>query len=584
MKRILIGSVLVVSLVLSTELRAATSNGGFEAAVVKESGTQTVKLAEGSEFSLHLFDDFKIENLNLNFNVADIRSLTLSSVKQNDKKMLVVIAQTDAGHLFLGYLPHDAEWTVKTADQSVLNLALNKVQKIEFTTTKEDVTDAQDYAKAYVQNTLEKGDWVEFKVVQGNKSWKERYIYDGIVEGKVAWTLRGPDEAGKQMVDSKKTSFVVNKGVVVKTVEETKLGNIWIDNTDESKDLTVLTATAVNAETKEEYVIHQGVLPWSYFKGLVQEQVQEKDKAEKTVTRNVVAVSRLVTPKKEDEKISDGEKAALTKKLTQQLADLLAKLKDNPSVDPASIADIFDLSMLTLKMEGKIYQKHVSTLDELRKKIEEQVADQFSRIPKKLEGLARKEKQLAAKQEELQPKIKAAEAPLSQDELAQVKKEMELQKQLRDSSNNELRDQLREALIAEKKINPNERMKDWSITQKQYFALNKEDRYLTSSKVEVSDQRTRLVTLSKTPQEQIVTQKLEKVKKVPEAQALKHELAMGIQDNVHNLRNIPAGLFELATYTYPNKDLAIAQFPGTSSKVKFRKQPDGSWKIATLEI
>ena len=579
MKRILVGLVLALFLVLSTELNAATSDGGFSAAIVKESGTQTLKLAEGSEFSIRLFNDFKIENLNLNFDVADIRSLTLSSVKQSDVKMLVVVAQTDGGHLFLGYLPYDTAWVVKKADQSVLKLALNKVQKIEFATAEEDVTDAKDYAKAYVQGTLEKGDWVEFKVVQGNKSWKERYIYNGIEDGKVLWTLRGPDEAGKQLVDSKKESFIANKGVSIKSVEETKLEKIWIDNTDESKDLNLLTATAVSSETKEEVVVHQGVLPWTYFKGLV----QEKDK-EENITRNVVAVSRLVTPKKEDEKVTPEEKVALTQKLQKQLAALLAALKDNPSINPASVSDMFDLTMLTLKLEGKIYQKHVPTLDELRKKIEDRVAEQVKRVPKKLEGLARKEKELASKQEELQPKIKVAETALPADELAQVKKEMELQRQLRDASNNELRDKLRNELITQGKINPNERMKNWSAAQKQYFDLNKEDRYLSSSKVEVNDERTRLVTLSKTPQDQIVAAKLERVKEVPEAKALKNEMANSIKDNAHNLRSIPAGLFEQANYTFPSKDYAIAQFPGTSSKVKFRKQPDGSWKIATLEI
>ena len=580
MKRILSGSVLVVFLVLSAHLEAATSNGGFEAAIVKASGTQTVNLAEGTEFSIKLFPDFKVENLNLNLDVADIRALTLSLVKHDtNKKTLVAIAQTDGGHLFLGYLPYDAEWIVKKADQSVLKLALNTVQKIEFVTADEDVTDAKDYAKSYVQGTLEKGDWVEFKVVQGNKSWKERYIYNGIVDNKVAWILRGPDEAGKQLVDSKKTSFVANKSVRVKTIEETKLEKVWIDDIDESRDLNLLTATAVNPETKEEVVVHQGVLPWTYFKGLV----QEKDK-EENITRNVAAVSRLVTPKKVDDKLSPEEKLALSKKLKQQLAALLAALKDNPSLNPASIGDMFDLTMLTLKLEGKIYQKHVPTLDELRKKIEDHVAEQVSRVPKKLEALAQKEKQLTAKQEELQPKIKVAESTLSETELAQVKKEMELQRQLRDSSNNELRDQLRKQLIAEEKINPNKRMENWSQAQKQYFALNKEDRYLSSSKVEVNDQRARLVTLSKTPQEEIVTQKLERVKEVPQARALKGELAKNIQDNAHNLKSIPNGLLEQATYTYPRKDYAIAQFPGTNTKIKFRKQPDGNWKIASLEI
>src|SRR3989338_3421057 len=388
MKRILTGSVLVVFLGLSAHLEAATSNGGFEAAIVKASGTQTVNLAEGTEFSIKLFPDFKVENLNLNLDVADIRAITLSLVKHDtNKKTLVAIAQTDGGHLFLGYLPYDAEWIVKKADQSVLKLALNTVQKIEFVTADEDVTDAKDYAKSYVQGTLEKGDWVEFKVVQGNKSWKERYIYNGIVDNKVAWILRGPDEAGKQLVDSKKTSFVANKSVRVKTIEETKLEKVWIDDIDESRYFNLLTATAVNPETKEEVVVHQGVLPWTYFKGFV----KEKDK-EENITRNVAAVSRLVTPKKLDDKLSPEEKLALSKKLKQQLAALVLALKDNPSLNPASIGDMFDLTMLTLKLEGKIYQKHVPTLDELRKKIEDHVAEQVSRVPKKLEGLARKEK------------------------------------------------------------------------------------------------------------------------------------------------------------------------------------------------
>ncbi len=229
------------------------------------------------------------------------------------------------------------------------------------------------------------------------------------------------------------------------------------------------------------------------------------------------------------------------------------------------------------------------TLEELKKKITDEVSAKYQETRKRLEELAQEDKTVVTKQKELKPKIEQAAVALNEVEKKAVQDEMELQRKLRDKAYNQLREQYIADCTpdprAEKcRINPEKRMASWTPQQKQYFGLNREDTFLGSRRVQIGEQKSVVVKLSKTPQEEVVNRMVERVKEVPKAEGLKKDLSNTLKEHRADLVNIPQDIFNAATFTYPTKDYAIASFPGVSTKVKLRRQKDGNWKIATLEI
>lgn len=588
MRRWILTFVFLFHIVLNVHLtEAATWGPGYQ--VQLSNPEQTISLTLGSEndFLLSVSKDVGNGEFQMKIPVGDIHSLLFYPVKYEDKKLLLTVIRTDARKALLGYLSEEAVWDVALQNGTSSKIALKDIVSVQFVTSKTDNTDAEDYAKTYVQKTLRKGDWIEFQVLEGNKTFKETYAFQGVKDEKLSWLVRTPNEEGKEWVEVQKEYFSDETKLEVQGVENVKLENVWVDDVDEVKNFEIDAVRTYNKETKEVGYLQHGLLPWTYFKGLLKEEDSKKN-----IKREVVAVSRLLLPQKEEDKLDPEKRKEYSQTLKDQLASLLKDVKDNYHFNADDMDKIFDLTHLTLKMNGERLVKEVPTLEELKKNIEERVKQHYESIPQRLAALEKQENKVKNQQKELRPKIVQSELGLSKDELQTIKDEVDLQKKLRDKKYDALRQQyVKDCEVARAtnkpelcKILPETRMTTWTQTQKDHYALNKQDLFYTGRIEEIGTQKNRVQKLATTPQEEFVQKKLDTVKHVALAKPLKKDLARQLKEHSNEVAKLPGALLNQATFTYPKKDYAVAHFPGTSTKIKFRKQTDGTWKIATLEV